>query len=170
MPGGEWQRSRGVEEAGEYGDVGLATHDLLSRARGIGLACGSCTWDAAAAPFRNRRSSWRGRDYRWESGRVGALLSLTDGARRRPLHGKIHGGLGRVGQVFGSCWGLYWGPCRLLRGERLASQEEGRQQESSAENASGHSWGGREGPATFRMPYRPSQVKRQTQRRLQSDS
>src|SRR6202451_3423953 len=80
--GGEGRRIRGVEEAGEYGDSGLAAHDPLSRAGGGGLACGPCAWDAATAAFRNRRSSWRGRDYRWESRRVGALLPLTDGSLR----------------------------------------------------------------------------------------
>src|ERR1700677_1575542 len=82
LPGGEWQRSRRVEEAGKYGDIWLAAHDPLSRAGGIGLACGSCAWNAATAAFRNRRSSWRSRDYRWESRRVGALLPLTDDSVR----------------------------------------------------------------------------------------
>src|ERR1700733_1911876 len=45
LPGGEWQRSRGVEEAGEYGDIGLAAHDPFCRTGGSGLAGGSCTRD-----------------------------------------------------------------------------------------------------------------------------
>jgi hypothetical protein len=51
-------------------------------------------------------------------------------AYRRFLNGDGWGRLRRLGQVFRPRW--------LLRGENWASQQKGRQQESSAENASGH--------------------------------
>ena len=67
--------SRGVEEAGEHGDIGLAAHDPLSRTGGIRLAIRPHAGNVVAGAFRNRHSSRGACAYRRESGTAGALFA-----------------------------------------------------------------------------------------------